>query len=349
MIRIKEMTKNFELSSYLYDLPKELIADRPTLNRDHCRLMIYDESSDEIHHRYFYEIKDFLKKKDTLVLNNSKVIPCRLEAKKLSGGKAEIFFLNIDQASSGLYTCLIKSNSKKRLGDLFNLPGDKSLKIVSKDEKGNFLVELDADIETYLNQYGKMPIPHYIRSGKSDEKDSIDYQNIFASKPGSVAAPTAGLHFTKELLAHFNHAYITLHVGLGTFKPVVTKNILEHQMHSESFYVERPQVEKIESAKNIIGVGTTSLRVLESCYDRDHFNFPDKFDSTDIFLHPGVDVRSIQGLITNFHLPGSSLIMLVSSLIGIKKTMMLYNIAIEKKYRFYSYGDAMLILRKNYV
>jgi len=349
MIRIKEMTKNFELNSYLYDLPKELIAHRPTENRDHCRLMIYDESNDQIYHRYFYEIKDFLKKEDTLVLNNSKVIPCRLEAKKMSGGKAEVFFLSVDQNVDGFYTCLIKSNSKKKLGDLFDLPGGKSLKIVSKDEKGNFLVEFDVEIKSYLNQYGRMPIPHYIRSGKSDEKDSVDYQNIFASQTGSVAAPTAGLHFTKELLDGLNHAYITLHVGLGTFRPVVAENILEHQMHSESFYVEETQARKIESAQNIIGVGTTSLRVLESCYNEDHFNFPDKFDSTDIFLHPGVDIRSIQGLVTNFHLPGSSLIMLVSSLIGIEKTMMLYNTAIEERYRFYSYGDAMLILRKNYV
>ena len=338
-------------SSYDYDFDESLIAERPAEPRDHSRLLVYHEAQDRLEHRIFKELPEILSSGDQLVFNQSKVYPCRLLAQKSTGGKAELFLLSLE-ARSGQYPVMIKSNGKKHMGDQYFL-GDFSFTIKSRGEGAVFWGEFNISSDELLDvleRQGQVPIPPYIRDGKADEKDKSDYQTIYAQKTGSVAAPTAGLHFTESVFKNLeskgiDKAFVTLHVGMGTFKPVQTENILEHQMHSELFELDEENKAIIKAAKRRIAVGTTSLRVLESVYDEGQFT--ESQGSTDIFLYPGVEVKSISGLLTNFHLPKSTLLMLVSSLIGREKTLELYKIAVEKKYRFYSYGDAMLILRKS--
>ncbi len=342
------MNLDLNLDSYDFELPEELIAQTPNPSRHGSRLLVYHEESGEITHSHFFELPQFLKSDDTLVFNQSQVFPCRLKATKTSGGKAELFFLSLSPNQSGFFPCMIRSNGKKDIGDEFQL-GEFIARIESTDGQ-TFEVSLPESLklETYLEKNGHIPIPPYIRKGEDREEDRKSYQTTFAKIKGSTAAPTAGLHFSEELLEKIpNKAFVTLHVGLGTFKPVTSENILNHKMHSEQFFVDQNNLKKLNHSKNRIAVGTTSLRVLESLYDE---NFPDMEDwaSTDIFLHPGKEVKSIQGLITNFHLPKSSLIMLVSSLIGREKTLELYREAVKEKYRFFSYGDGMLILRKGW-
>lgn len=341
------------LSSYHYDLPEELIAQRPDPN---SRLLVYNASTKEVLHDYFANIGTFLPKDSFLVFNRSKVFPSRLLGKKASGGKAELFILSTNPEKVGddyIYPVLIKTTSKKRIGDQFFFLPDLIATLTKIYSDGTFGVTLNSkDIASFLDNYAKIPIPPYIRKGESDELDRHHYQTIYAKDVGSVAAPTAGLHFTNELLLKLDKediksAYVTLHVGLGTFRPVSTSSIKDHQMHSENYFIDQKNNELIKNArkdsKKIFAVGTTSLRVLESSFGKDIS--PDKVLSTNIFLHPGVDVKSVDGLITNFHLPESTLLMLVSSLIGRKETLKLYDIAIKNRYRFFSYGDAMLIIR----
>lgn len=338
-------------ASYDYDFDESLIAARPASPRDHSRLLVYHEETGTIEHRIFKELPELLKSGDQIVFNQSKVYPCRLFAKKSSGGKAELFLLALESQNS-LYPVMIKSNGKKHLGDKYNL-GEFEFEIVSKGEEGVFWGRFNIDeskLLDILETQGQVPIPPYIREGKADEKDKSDYQTIYAKESGSVAAPTAGLHFTPQVFSDLEQkgiekAFVTLHVGMGTFRPVQSENILEHQMHSEIYQVDQENLAKIKSAKRRIAVGTTSLRVLESIYANGEFS--QAAGETNIFLYPGVEVKSISGLLTNFHLPKSTLLMLVSSLIGREKTLELYKIAVESKYRFYSYGDAMLILRKS--
>lgn len=337
--------------SYHYDLPAHFIADRPAPKREESKLMVYDQDFDRITHTTFKNLPDFLKSGDMLVLNQSKVFPCRLLGQKSSGGKAELFILSlIDQ--DGIYPAMIRSNGKKHLGDIYHF-GDLEAKIVGVPEAGDFLVSFNLGpkrLLQYLEAKAHIPIPPYIRGGIADEKDKNDYQTVYAKKMGSVAAPTAGLHFTEKVFEDceskgIDKAFVTLHVGAGTFKTVSSENINDHKMHSEFYEIERDQLEKINKASRRIAVGTTSLRVLESSYRAGEITFNPPIESTEIFLHPGVNVHSIGGLITNFHLPKSTLLMLVSSLLGREKTLELYKVAIENKYRFFSYGDAMLILR----
>ena len=327
------------LSSYKYDLPDELIAQRPGKSR----LLIYKIKTNQIIHEQFSNIKNYLPPDALLVFNQSKVYPSRLLGNKKSGGKAELFLLSLTP-DDNLYPALIKTRSKKNLEDQFFFDGDliATLKTINSD--GTFGVSFNqADMVGYVHQFAKIPIPPYIRKGESDEQDKLHYQTVYAKTEGSVAAPTAGLHFTKELLESIDHAFVTLHVGIGTFKPVTTPNILDHQMHSENFFIDHKNLEKIKAHKNIFAVGTTSLRVLESTFNKELK--ADTVYQTNIFLHPGVEIHSINGLITNFHLPESSLLMLVSALMGREKTLEIYREAIKERYRFFSYGDAMLILR----
>ena len=338
-------------ASYDYDFDESLIAKRPASPRDHSRLLVYHEETGVIEHRIFKELPELLNSGDQIVFNQSKVYPCRLLAQKSSGGKAELFLLSLESKSSQ-YPVMIRSNGKKHIGDKYLL-GEFEFEIVSKGEEGVFWGRFsidDSKLLDTLEKQGQVPIPPYIREGRADEKDKSDYQTIYAKESGSVAAPTAGLHFTSKVFSHLEQkgidkAFVTLHVGMGTFKPVQTENILEHQMHSEIYQVDQENLEKIKTAKRRIAVGTTSLRVLESIYDNGDFS--KSAGETNIFLYPGVEVKSISGLLTNFHLPKSTLLMLVSSLIGREKTLELYKIAVAHKYRFYSYGDAMLILRKS--
>ncbi|MBG59261.1 MAG: tRNA preQ1(34) S-adenosylmethionine ribosyltransferase-isomerase QueA [Peredibacter sp.] len=336
--------------SYDYELPEELIAQRPAPERDHSKLMVYKHKSETVDHSKFHNIADYLPAGTLLVLNQSKVFPCRLMGKKPTGGKAEVLFLSLLD-EGGLYPVMLKTSGKKKLGDVF-LFGELKLKIERILEDGSFYVQTNLvgeDLLDYLESRAHIPIPPYIREGVADESDKKDYQTVYAKHAGSVAAPTAGLHFTNQVFDSLKEkgieiAKVTLHVGAGTFKPVSADEITDHKMHREHFDISDEDLEKLNSAKNIFAVGTTTLRVLESCYSDGKFALPEE-KSTDIFLYPGKEVKSIQGLITNFHLPKSTLLMLVSSIVGREKTLSLYKEAVEKKYRFFSYGDSMMIMR----
>jgi S-adenosylmethionine:tRNA ribosyltransferase-isomerase len=348
---------DFLLSSYHYDLPQDLIAQRPVDSRfrHDARLLVYNQTTDEVFHDTFLHLPKYLPEDSLLVFNQSKVFPSRLKAKKVSGGKAEIFFLKTIPHPLWGYNVLIKTRSKKNVGDEFVLPEGKNIVISNVASDGTFYVQFKSNdqngafqLADYLESTALIPIPPYIRGGESDEEDKKNYQTIYSKEVGSVAAPTAGLHFTTELFSELDKhqiekAYVTLHVGLGTFKNVTTENILDHKMHEEEYFVSLDNLNKINKAKNLFAVGTTSLRVLESSYQK-NIN-PNERYTTNIFLHPGKEVKSVQGLITNFHLPESTLLMLVSSLLGRKKTLELYQLAVKERYRFFSYGDGMLIIR----
>lgn len=343
------------LSSYHFDLPEELIAQRPvdSVNRDQSKLLVYKVKEDQIIHDHFYNLSHYLPSDALIVFNRSKVFASRLIGQKLSGGKVEVFFLAHEKNAQGFFPVLIKTRGKKKLGDEFLFNKNLKVWITHIADDGTFGIDLTlpqgfSSLLDYLEQEALIPIPPYIRGGMSDEEDKKNYQTIYSKESGSVAAPTAGLHFTPKVFESLKNkgiddAYVTLHVGLGTFKPVTVDNLVDHKMHSEEFFVSKENLEKINANKKIFAVGTTSLRVLESSYGKDIK--ADEHYHTQIFLHPGVEVKSIAGLITNFHLPESTLLMLVSSLIGREKTLEIYKTAIENKYRFFSYGDAMLILR----
>ncbi len=341
------------LQSYDFDLPVELIASRPVADRHSSKLLIYNEASGEVIHTHYHKIGDYLPQGSTLVFNRSRVFPCRLIGRKPSGGEAEVFVLSL-LSENGMYPAMLRAAGKRRVGDEFVFEGLKArLEVVKGD--GTFLISFDASHENLISKLetiGKIPIPPYIRNGESDEEDKKTYQTVYAQETGSVAAPTAGLHFSQELLRDLENqghklATLTLHVGAGTFAPVKAENILEHKMHEEFYSIDEKNLKLIQEARFRVAVGTTSLRTLESAWTENGVQFDVKqgFKGTSIFLHPGKDVNSIDALVTNFHLPKSSLIMLVSSLIGRQKVLELYKLAIENKYRFFSYGDGMLILR----
>lgn len=347
---------DFDLNSYNFDLPKSCIADRPEQARENCKLLVYNCESGTIEHKRFYQLPELLSDKDHLVLNNSKVYPARIFGTKNTGGNVEIFLLSLIDSDEGTFPCFIKASGKRKVGEVFYI-ADNSCEIISQDGKV-FWVKFSlnkTDLIKLLNEKGLIPIPKYIRKGISDEQDKKDYQTVYAKNLGSVAAPTAGLHFTNELLSeldrkNINHSFVTLHVGAGTFAPIENENILDHKMHHEVFQYESEQLEHIKKHnKNIIAVGTTSLRALESSVD-ENGNWiinDDEMHSTDIFIYPGKPIHTIRGLITNFHLPKSSLLVLVSALVGREKALELYEVAIKNNYKFYSYGDAMLIQLRN--
>jgi S-adenosylmethionine:tRNA ribosyltransferase-isomerase len=352
--RVNEKMTDLELKSYDFHLPKELIADRPVPDRHSSRLLVYKEETNEIIHSTFKDIGQFLPEGSTLVFNRSKVFPCRLIGNKPSGGEAEVFVLSLLQKNQ-VYPAMVRASGKRKVGDTF-LFGKLTAEIVEVHGNGTFGVRFNLSHEDLLHELetiGKIPIPPYIRNGESDDLDKKTYQTVFAKETGSVAAPTAGLHFSDDLLSDLKSsghklATVTLHVGAGTFAPVKSENILEHKMHEEFFTIDAENLKTIQDATFRIAVGTTTLRTLESSYREGNvrFDHPGEMSSTAIFLHPGKQVHSIQAMVTNFHLPESSLIMLVSALIGREKTLEIYDIAIKNKYRFFSYGDGMLILRK---
>ncbi len=342
---------NTDLNSYDYELPSELIAQVPSDEREGARMLVYDEATNQISHSHFSDLASFLHSSTTLVRNNTKVFASRVQARKhITGGKAEFFFLS-DTLSSHCVEALIQSNSKKKVGDEFILEGDIKSKIIKRLER-KFLVSLEvSDLQSYLSRFAQVPIPPYIRNGEASSEDSTRYQTTYAQHSGSVAAPTAGLHFTDHTFDQLtkkgiNVADLTLHVGLGTFETIKSEDIRNHHMHSERFYMSQDEYNKMKNRK-ILAIGTTSLRVLES-FSKDKNLKRNEWNETDIFLYPGIEVTSINAMLTNFHLPKSSLIMLISALIGREKVMELYQEAIDQKYRFYSYGDCMLILRKGY-
>lgn len=339
-----------ELSEFDYYLPEELIAQTPLKNRDSARLMVVDKKTKEIEDKHFYDILDYLDSGDVLVLNDTKVLPARLIGVK-EDTLAVIEVLLLKNISDDTWECLCKPAKRIKEGVIVSF-GDGKLKMqctgVFDDGIRHFKMIYDGIFYEILDQLGTMPLPPYIHEKLDDQSM---YQTVYAKQVGSAAAPTAGLHFTEELLDKaakkgINICYVTLHVGLGTFRPVNVSNILDHKMHSEFYQMSSDAALMLNSAKKngkkIVSVGTTSTRVLESIMSK-YNEFREDSGFTDIFIYPGYKFRAIDMLITNFHLPKSTLIMLVSALAGRELILEAYNRAVLSKYRFFSFGDAMLI------
>ena len=322
------------LSDYDYELPRELIAQRPPENRDDSRLMVLRRDSQGIEHQQFDELKTFLQQEDLLVLNNTQVLPARRFS---DDGAVEFLFL--ERLAPCRWKCLVSPGRKMRIGATVKLE-NVSLCVDKITPEGERIVVLNKDIDLYSG--GSMPLPPYIRRD-SDIEDAARYQTVFAQAPGALAAPTAGLHFTSEILNEIPHTFVTLHVGTGTFLPVRSENVTEHRMHAERFCISSSAAGRINSAGRIVAVGTTVVRVLESA-ERTDGNLVPQEGSTDIFIYPPFQFRAVGALLTNFHLPRSTLFMLVSAFAGREFLLRAYQEAICERYRFYSYGDCMLIL-----
>lgn len=338
-------------SDFYFDLPQKLIAQEPIKNRDCSRLLHLERYSGKIEHRHFYDITDYLKKGDCLVLNNTRVLPARLYGIKPTGAKVEFLLLN--NLGNDKWEVITGPGRKAREGDTFVF-GDGLLhaQVLEVLENGNRIAKFSYDasnIYEVLDKIGEMPLPHYI-THELDDKER--YQTVYSKELGSAAAPTAGLHFTPELLKKIEDmgvtvAYVTLHVGIGTFRPVKAENIEDHEMHYEHYWVSEETAKKINETKKdggrVIAVGTTSCRTLESASDENGMLVPCS-NSTNIFIYPGYKFKCIDGLITNFHLPESTLIMLVSAFAGRENVLNAYNNAITEEYRFFSFGDSMVVI-----
>jgi len=322
------------LSDYDYELPRELIAQRPPEHRDDSRLMVLRRNSKEIEHRQFDELKAFFQQEDLLVLNDTQV----LSARRFSDDGA-VEFLFLERLAPCRWKCLVRPGRKMRIGATVKID-NVTLCVDTITAEGERIVVLNKDIDLYSG--GSMPLPPYIRRD-SNIQDAARYQTVFAHAPGAVAAPTAGLHFTSEILNVIPHTFVTLHVGTGTFLPVRSENVTEHRMHAERFSISPSAARRINSAGRIVAVGTTVVRVLESA-ERTDGNLVGQEGSTDIFIYPPYQFRAVDVLLTNFHLPRSTLLMLVSAFAGREFLLRAYQEAIRERYRFYSYGDCMLIL-----
>jgi len=325
---------NARLSDYDYDLPRELIAQRPPERREDSRMMVLRREQQMIEHRRFAELKTLLSPGDLLVLNDTLVVPAR----RFSNDGA-IEFLFINRISPRRWKCLVKPGRKMRLGASAQV-GNAILRIEEILPDGERIVSLDKDIDLYAG--GSMPLPPYIQR-KSDEEDNARYQTVFAQVPGALAAPTASLHFTQQILSEIPHTLITLHVGIGTFLPVRSENLAEHRMFAEQFFISVEAANKINNAKRIVAVGTTTVRVLESAR-WENGRLLAQEGSTNLFIYPPFRFKHLDLLLTNFHLPRSTLIMLASAFAGREFLLRAYREAICKRYRFYSYGDCMLII-----
>lgn len=335
---------------FYYDLPQELIAQTPLKDRSASRLLVLNKESGEISHEHFYDICSHLKRGDCLVMNNTRVIPARLYgSKEGTGGKIE--FLLLKRLELDKWEVILRPGKKAKPGSRFEFGGGLlRAEILEVIEDGNRIVrfEYDGVWEEILDKLGEMPLPPYIKEKLSDKER---YQTVYSKIEGSAAAPTAGLHFTKDLLEKIENmgvetAYLTLHVGLGTFRPVSVDNVEEHIMHSEFYQISAETAEKINKTRErggrIIAVGTTSVRTLETVAD-DNGRLRAASGETSIFIYPGYKFKAVDALITNFHLPESTLVMLVSALAGKENIFKAYNTAVQEKYRFFSFGDAMLI------
>ena len=344
------MTEGMNVKDYDYDLPEELIAQDPLEDRSSSRLMVLDRQTGEVEHRHFTDILEYLHPGDCLVINNTKVIPARLFGVK-EDTQAKIEVLLLKRKENDIWETLVKPGKKAKPGTrLIFGDGLLTAEVVDVVEEGNRLIQFHYDgiFEEILDQLGQMPLPPYITH---QLKDKNRYQTVYAKYDGSAAAPTAGLHFTKELLQKVKDmgvdiAEVTLHVGLGTFRPVKVENVLDHHMHSEFYMVSQEAADKINHAKEsghrVIAVGTTSTRTLEAAAD-ENGRLHETSGWTEIFIYPGYQFKVIDALITNFHLPQSTLVMLVSALAGREHVLHAYEIAVKEKYRFFSFGDAMLI------
>ncbi len=337
-------------SDFNFDLPEELIAQHPLEKRDYSRLMVVDKETGNIEHKHFYDVLEYLNSGDTIVLNNTRVMPARLIGEKEgSGGKIE--FLLLKRIEGDKWECLSKPGKRAKIGTTFTF-GSGKLKCTVVDivEEGNRIIEFSYDgiFEQVLDELGEMPLPPYITERLEDRER---YQTVYSKEQGSAAAPTAGLHFTNDLLKAveekgINIAYVTLHVGLGTFRPVKVDDVNSHVMHSEFYSLDEENAKIINDTKKnggkVISVGTTSTRTLETIADK---NGEVRAQSgwTDIFIYPGYEFKVVDKLITNFHLPESTLIMLVATLAGKEHILNAYNEAVKEKYRFFSFGDSMII------
>ncbi|MDD7184821.1 MAG: tRNA preQ1(34) S-adenosylmethionine ribosyltransferase-isomerase QueA [Ruminococcus sp.] len=338
-------------SDFYYELPEELIAQTPIEPRNASRLMCVDRKSGEVTHSHFYNLCEKLKKGDLLVMNDSRVLPARLYGEKI-GNNTFIEFLLLEQKGDKIWEIICRPGKKAKIGTKFSFGNGRLIaEVIEIKDDGNRIVkfECEGNFFTALEDVGQMPLPPYITE-KLENKER--YQTVYSRELGSAAAPTAGLHFTPEMLDELhakgiNTAFVTLHVGLGTFRPVKEEKVLDHKMHSEHYFLPKETADLINQTKQnggrVIAVGTTSCRTLESVA-----TFYDKIEEhegyTDIFIYPGYKFKCIDGLITNFHLPESTLIMLVSAFMGYENTMNAYKTAVQEKYRFFSFGDAMLIL-----
>ena len=337
-------------SDFYYDLPEELIAQTPIEPRNSSRLMVLPRNGGEIEHKHFYDLPEFLKPGDCLVLNNTRVLPARLYGTREDTG-AVVEFVLLRQHGNKLWECLAGPGKKAKTGYKFRFSDKLTATVTDVLEDGNRMIEFacEGDFFAVLDEVGQMPLPPYI---KEKLKDKERYQTVYSKDAGSAAAPTAGLHFTKEMLENIramgvNIAYVTLHVGLGTFRPVKVEDVTQHKMHTEHYYIPEEAAKTInETRKNggrVICVGTTSCRTVESCAKK-YGEIRECSGDTDIFIYPGFEFKCMDGLITNFHLPESTLIMLVSAFAGYDNVMNAYNTAVKERYRFFSFGDAMLIL-----
>ena len=340
-----------DVKDFYYDLPQELIAQNPLEDRSSSRLMVLDKITGEVEHRHFKDITEYLRPGDCLVINNTKVIPARLYGVK-EGTEAKIEILLLKRKENDIGETLVKPGKKCKIGTKIVFgEGILTGEVVDIVEEGNRLIQFHYEgiFEEILDRLGQMPLPPYITHQLQDKNR---YQTVYAKYDGSAAAPTAGLHFTPELLQQVRDmgveiAEVTLHVGLGTFRPVKETDVLKHHMHSEFYKIEQSEADKINKAKKeghrVIAVGTTSTRTLESAADENGF-LTEKSGWTEIFIYPGYQFKVIDALITNFHLPESTLVMLVSALAGREHVLAAYETAVEEKYRFFSFGDAMFIV-----
>ncbi len=337
-------------SDYFYDLPEELIAQTPIEPRDNSRLLVFNKENGELEHKHFYDIADYLNSGDCLVLNDTRVLPARIFGTRLDTGSIVEFVL-LKQKKQNVWECLAGPGKKAKVGHKFKFSDKLTAEVIEVLDDGNRIVEFSPAGEFFavLDEVGQMPLPPYIKA-KLEDKER--YQTVFYRDLGSAASPTAGLHFTKEMLEKLknkgvNIAYVTLHVGLGTFRPVKVDDVTQHKMHTELFFITKENADMINNSKlnggRVICVGTTSCRTVESAMQT-FGEIKECSDDTSIFIYPGYEFKCMNGLITNFHLPESTLIMLVSAFAGYDNTMNAYNTAVKEKYRFFSFGDAMLIV-----
>lgn len=338
-------------SDFFYELPQELIAQTPVEPRDSSRLMILNKKNGNIEHKIFKDLTDYLHPSDCLILNDTRVIPARIYGVKKETG-AVVEFLLLKQKENNVWECLCKPGKRAKIDTEFTFgDGIVDCKVIDVTEDGNRIIQFDCDskeIYNILDKIGKMPLPPYITE---ELKNGERYQTVYSKELGSAAAPTAGLHFTKEMLDKIKLkgvkiGYVTLHVGLGTFRPVKVDDVTKHKMHSEHYIMSKETADLINQTKanggRVISVGTTSTRTLESVATKNGCICEDS-DDTSIFIYPGYEFKCVDALVTNFHLPESTLIMLVSALAGYDNIMNAYNTAVKEKYRFFSFGDAMFI------
>lgn len=345
------------LSDFDYELPERLIAQMPADKRENSKMLVLDKIKQTIEHKHFFDIVDYVDSNSILVLNNTKVLPARLYGTKETGAKIEVFLLESKEEKQ--WSCLIKPSKRVKPDTIITISDELRIRPIKRlEDDGEWLIELiyEGDLFEILHKVGNIPLPPYIeRKLKSEELKQFDmerYQTVYAKDEGSVAAPTAGLHFTNEILEKLKAkgveiAYVTLNVGLGTFRPVKCDNILDHKMHSETFEITQEAADKINNAKasgkKLIAVGTTTVRTLETAYKK-YGCIKACHDHSELFIYPPYEFKVIDKLLTNFHLPKSTLLMLVSALAGKDFIFKAYEEAIKNEYRFFSYGDCMLIL-----